>query len=49
MCFSTLWGRYHYFADVLAGIVTGTLGYLIGSWIMKRRGAIATAGGITSA
>jgi len=49
MCFSTVWGRYHYFADVLAGIVTGTLGYVIASWIMKRRGAIATAGGITSA
>jgi len=49
MCFSTVWGRYHYFADVLAGIVTGTLGYFIGSWIMKRRGAIATVEGITSA
>ena len=44
MCFSTLWGRYHYLADVLAGIVTGTLGYVIGSWIMKRPGAITTAG-----
>jgi membrane-associated phospholipid phosphatase len=43
MCFSTIWGRYHYCADVFAGIVTGTLGYLIGSWLMKRRGAITTA------
>jgi membrane-associated phospholipid phosphatase len=43
MCFSTVWGRYHYCADVLGGIMTGTLGYLIGSWIMKRRGAITTA------
>lgn len=43
MCFSTIWGRYHYCADVLAGIVTGTLGYLIGQWIMTRRGAITTA------
>jgi membrane-associated phospholipid phosphatase len=50
MCFSTVWGRYHYLADVLAGIVTGTVGYLIGSWILKRRGAITTAGRtITSA
>ena len=43
MCFSTIWGRYHYCADVLAGIVTGTLGYLIGSWFMNRNGAITTA------
>ncbi len=43
MCVSTIWGRYHYCADVLGGIVTGTLGYLIGSWIMKRHGAITTA------
>jgi membrane-associated phospholipid phosphatase len=43
MCFSTIWGRYHYCADVLAGIVTGTLGYAIGTWIMNRRGAITTA------
>ncbi len=42
MCFSTIWGRYHYCADVLAGVLTGTLGYLIGSWIMRRPKAIAT-------
>jgi membrane-associated phospholipid phosphatase len=36
MCFSTIWGRYHYVADIFCGIVTGTLGYLIGSWIMVR-------------
>jgi len=49
MCFSTIWGRYHYCADVLGGILTGTLGYWIGSWIMKRPAAISTAPGITSA
>jgi len=43
MCFSTIWGRYHYVADVLAGMATGTLGYLIGSWIMQRPGAVKTA------
>lgn len=43
MCVSTIWGRYHYCADVLGGIATGTLGYLIGSWIMKRPRAIPTA------
>ena len=42
MCFSTIWGRYHYSADVLAGVVTGTLGYLLGAWVMKRRGVITT-------
>jgi membrane-associated phospholipid phosphatase len=42
MCVSTVWGRYHYCVDVLGGIVTGTLGYVIGSWMMKQRGAITT-------
>ena len=41
MCFSTIWGRYHYVADIFGGIVTGTLGYLIGSWLMKRKGAVS--------
>jgi membrane-associated phospholipid phosphatase len=44
MCFSTVWGRYHYVADVFGGMVTGTLGYVIGNWIMKTRGAVATSG-----
>jgi len=35
--------RNHYVADVFGGMVTGTLGYVIGSWVMKRRGAVATA------
>jgi membrane-associated phospholipid phosphatase len=43
MCFSTVWGRYHYCADVIAGIVTGTLGYLIGTQIMKRPHALPAA------
>ena len=42
MCASTIWGRYHYIADVLAGLVTGTLGYFLGSWIMRHRKAVAT-------
>src|SRR5882672_1550876 len=37
MCVATVWGRYHYVADVLAGIATGTLGYANGSWLMKQR------------
>jgi hypothetical protein len=36
MFVSTIWGRYHYVADIFGGMITGTLGYLIGSWIMKR-------------
>jgi len=43
MCVSTLWGRYHYAADILGGLLAGTLGYLIGSWLMKRKGAVTTA------
>lgn len=42
MCVSTVWGRYHYVVDVFGGMVTGTLGYLIGRWVMKSRGAVAT-------
>jgi len=41
MCVSTVWGRYHYIVDVFGGMVTGTLGYVIGTWIMKSRGAVA--------
>jgi len=37
MCVSTIWGRYHYVADIFAGIVTGTLGYFIGEWLMNRQ------------
>jgi membrane-associated phospholipid phosphatase len=42
MCMSTVWGRYHYMVDIFGGIATGTLGYLIGKWIMRKRGAVAT-------
>jgi membrane-associated phospholipid phosphatase len=40
MCVSTVWGRYHYVADVFGGIVTGTLGYYIGSRIMQLKRAL---------
>jgi membrane-associated phospholipid phosphatase len=43
MCVSTVYVRNHYVADVFGGIVTGTLGYVIGCWVMKPRGAAATA------
>jgi membrane-associated phospholipid phosphatase len=37
MCVSTVWGRYHYVVDIIGGMITGTLGYVIGKWIMKRQ------------
>lgn len=41
MCFSTVWGRYHYVADVFGGIATGTLGYFIGARLMQRKSRAA--------
>jgi membrane-associated phospholipid phosphatase len=41
MCVSTIWGRYHYVVDVFAGMVTGTLGYIIGRRIMRNQRAVA--------
>ena len=40
MCVSTIWGRYHYIADIFGGIVTGTLGYFLGNWVMRRPRAV---------
>jgi membrane-associated phospholipid phosphatase len=36
MCLSTIYGRYHYVADIFAGVVTGTLGYFVGGWLMTK-------------
>jgi len=33
---STVYVRNHYVADVLGGLVTGTLGYVIGVWLIGR-------------
>jgi len=41
MCVSTVWGRYHYVADIFGGMITGTLGYVIGRWVMKAQRAIS--------
>jgi membrane-associated phospholipid phosphatase len=43
MCVSTVYVRNHYVADVFAGLVTGTLGYVIGKWLMKKRGGTPVA------
>ncbi len=41
MCVATVYGRYHYVADVLAGIAVGAIGFAIGSWLMERKGSLA--------
>jgi membrane-associated phospholipid phosphatase len=41
MCVSTVYGRYHYVADVFGGMFTGTLGYWLGLKLMRIRSALA--------
>jgi membrane-associated phospholipid phosphatase len=41
MCVSAVYGRYHYIADVLAGIAVGAVGLAAGSWLIERKGALA--------
>jgi membrane-associated phospholipid phosphatase len=40
ICVSTVYSRYHYMADVLAGIAVGAMGFSVGTWLMRRRGAL---------
>ena len=40
MSIATVYGRYHYIADVLAGIAVGGFGFLAGNWLMRRKNAI---------
>ena len=40
MCVATVYGRYHYIADVLAGIVVGAIGWVAGQLIVERKGAL---------
>jgi membrane-associated phospholipid phosphatase len=37
MCVSTVYVRNHYVADVLGGMVTGTLGYVVGRWLLRKQ------------
>jgi membrane-associated phospholipid phosphatase len=43
MCVSTVYVRNHYVADVLGGLVTGTLGYFVGRCVMQARGSVASS------
>jgi membrane-associated phospholipid phosphatase len=40
MCVATVYGRYHYVADVLAGIVVGAIGWAAGQWLMERAAVV---------
>jgi membrane-associated phospholipid phosphatase len=40
MCVATVYGRYHYVADVLAGIVVGAIGWVAGQCLMERATAV---------
>jgi membrane-associated phospholipid phosphatase len=38
MCISTVYVRNHYVADVLGGLLTGTLGYFLGRRVIEASG-----------
>ena len=40
MCVATVYGRYHYVADVLAGLAVGAVGWTAGQGLMTRQGAL---------
>jgi len=44
MCVSTVYVRNHYVADVFGGMLTGTLGYVAGGWVMTRYRAVTEPG-----
>jgi membrane-associated phospholipid phosphatase len=39
MCVATVYGRYHYIADVLAGLAVGAAGWAAGQWLIDRHGS----------
>ncbi len=45
MMVATVYGRYHYIADALAGLVTGVIGYAAGHWLIEGRGALPAKSG----
>ncbi|HXX18024.1 MAG TPA: phosphatase PAP2 family protein [Candidatus Acidoferrum sp.] len=40
MCVATVYGRYHYVADVLAGIAVGVWGFVAGEWLLRQEGSL---------
>jgi len=44
MCLSTVYGRYHYMADVLGGIAVGAIGFSVGTRLLQQTGALPGAG-----
>jgi membrane-associated phospholipid phosphatase len=36
LCVATVYGRYHYVADVIAGVAVGAIGWAAGEWLMQR-------------
>jgi membrane-associated phospholipid phosphatase len=48
MCVATVYGRYHYFADVLGGVVVGTAGFLAGGSLMRQGGAVPKIAGVAA-
>ncbi|MGA3295073.1 MAG: phosphatase PAP2 family protein [Candidatus Acidiferrales bacterium] len=45
MCIATVYGRYHYVADVLAGLAVGGIGFALGSRLVGRNGMVPGAEG----
>ena len=43
MCLSTVYGRYHYMADVLGGIAVGAIGFSVGTRLLQQTGALPGA------
>jgi membrane-associated phospholipid phosphatase len=48
MCVATVYGRYHYIADVLGGVVVGTVGFLAGSSLMRQDEAVSEIAGVVA-
>jgi len=42
MSVATVYGRYHYVADVLAGLAVGAIGFKTGEWLLRQKGALPT-------
>lgn len=40
MCVATIYGRYHYVADVLAGLIVGAIGFVAGNKLMRCKDAL---------